>query len=337
MKQKGFTMIELLIAISIGLLVVLAVTQVYVMSVRTGTTQRAAANILDANIYGLQHIEKNLRMAGLGLADSSRLNSACSGVVLFASGYDFKKDSCFGQIASATKNPYSNGFTADDATLASTSVTANTQAISGSYSDSMPQLTIQYRAPVDMRDCEGQLVLGPRKAIIASGGGTATPVDVDGQVVVERYFVKNNNGTLELRCDAGRYITESISQDPTPAPKNTAVIIGDGSSIQGLNQNDALIIAGIDDFRVQLGTKNGNSYQYRDINEIINNNIQDPIVSIKLAVLAKGIVAAVRGDLPEDPTYTIFGTEVKMKSGQPQNFIRRVYESNTMLRNSRES
>ncbi|STZ07548.1 Tfp pilus assembly protein PilW [Moraxella caprae] len=65
-KQQGFTLIELMISLVLGLLIIAAVGQVYVISVRTATVQEAGSSILDANVFGLQHIENNRLPAKLG-------------------------------------------------------------------------------------------------------------------------------------------------------------------------------------------------------------------------------------------------------------------------------
>ena len=56
------------------------------------------------------------------------------------------------------------------------------------------------------------------------------------------------------------------------------------------------------------------------------------IITVQLGLLTKGSVPS--SDAPESQTYTILGNDVSMKSDQGQ-FIRRVYETNIMLRNSR--
>lgn len=367
-SQKGFTMIELMISVVLGLLIVAAVTQVYVMAIRTASTQRASAGILDANVYGLQQVERSLRMAGLGLGDQSRLNSACSGVLIRGAG---DLEQC-GEVTGVTKNIDANGTITVNTkpspignldvamwTSATSGVTANTT------SASMPQLTIQYRAPVDMLDCEGRLALGPRKVVGQSasktseektdsnGATTRESITVDGQVIVERYFVASNtDGVLELRCDAMRYVPEVIQTDNHGKPNdaaattkiNAAKITDD--SIHNPDNASALVISGIDDFQVQFGVKNTNKeIRYQTIDQYLaspssatdsdGNPINNEIVAIKMGIVAKGLVATAGSDVPANPTYTILGQNVSMRSGQPTNAIRRVYESNTMLRNSR--
>lgn len=359
--QKGFTIMELMIAVVLGLLIVAAATQVYVIAIRTTSTQKASAGILDANVYGLQQVERSLRMAALGLGDVSRLNSACSGILIRngdltqcgnVTGFDVEFDTTTNVRKNVAKvSPIgllpNNLWTSADGGQASNTSAGN-----------MPQLTIQYRAPAHMVDCEGNWVLGPRDVRGRSAGKVSDPapnqpdaslIPVDGQIVIERYFVRENNGVLELRCDAGRYVPEQINADATPLPRgatesttNPVRIVQEDlarAQIFGMGDNGALVISGIDDFRVQFGMKNpaNSTITYLDIaNYITNPSVATgEIVTVKMGVLAKGLVATSATDNTAAQSYTILGTQVNMNTGQPTNAIRRVYETNTMLRNSR--
>lgn len=364
LSQKGFTLIELMIAVVLGLLIVAAVTQVYVMAVRTASTQKASAGILDANVYGMQQMERSLRMAGLGLGANSRFNNTCSGILVAA---DLTNLTECADITGATAESNATGGilnTPNPSPVGKMNIQYWTNATgtrSHTSSGATPQLTIQYRAPVNMRDCEGRLALGPRQAVGQTAGGESetqtdstgastgeSQIDVDGQVIVERYFVHNNNGTLELRCDAGRYLTEWIRQENPNAPAEA--IINDGNAgatdmaaalraanVHGIGDDGALVISGIDDFQVQFGVREGDTIRYQTVAEYIasppvnNSNI----AVIKMGVLAKGLVAAAQSEIPESPTYTLLGQNITMAADQPSNVIRRAYDSTTMLRNSR--
>lgn len=188
-----------------------------------------------------------------------------------------------------------------------------------------------------MRDCEGHLVLGPRTGVLDLPGNPV--VSIDGQIIVERYFVKNNNGTLELRCDAGLYVSNHIIEDSGQGTANATILTGASNrhNIHNLNANDdgALIASGIDDFQVRFGIASGANHsgiRYVTPTEYQALPADTAIITVQLGLLTKGSVPS--SDAPESPTYTILGNDVSMKSDQGQ-FIRRVYETNIMLRNSR--
>lgn len=353
-SQKGFTLIELMIAVLLGLVIVAAVTQVYLVAIRTASTQKAAAGILDANVYGLQQIERSLRMAGLGLGGRSRLGLPCSGILIANDLASLSHQACT-DVAGSEKqppDPSSGAIHSTPKTLAVSTMPlaqwtspTTTGASPNTTSAGLPQLTIQYRAPVDMVDCEGNLALGPRKVTGSSASkdsstqedGSESQIDIDGQVIIERFFVAQNGDELELRCDAGRYVPEEIRIDNHP---NAGAVITDNTTVRNMGDNGSLVVRGIDDFQVQLGVKTGNTITYQSIadfrgNPAVSSAADTNIVAVKMGILAKGLVAAPQGEVPASPTYTILGNDVTMQSGQSANMLRRVYESNTMLRNSR--
>lgn len=348
LNQKGFTLIELLIAMLIGLIIVAAVTQIYVSGVRSSAVQKAAAGVLDANVFGLQQIEKNLRMAGLGLGDTSKLNRACSGVIVTNRPDFFNCDGT--QITPsdpATGDKYSKKLSGlvsgvelkEEHRTKAEAGPVNTSNGTGS------QLTIQYRAPADMRDCEGRLALGPREAVGHTDEGfiLESGARVDGQVIVERYFTKrNDDGELELRCDAGRYVLEHITQEVNretgdkqrirQAAITEAGIIGENTPLRNMGDDGSLIISGLDDFQVQFGVASAGSIQYQSIDDYTEGDI----VAVKIGILAKGNNQIPGANSTNAATFSLLGKEVTLASGQPTNLIRRTYETTTMLRNSRE-
>lgn len=344
--QKGFTLIELMISILIGLIIIAAVTQIYVTGVRNAAVQKAAAGVLDANVFGLQQVEKNLRMAGLGLGETSKLNRACSGIIvtdtanfLNCDGTEVTEPTAGDKYAKKLGGLVSGKPLKEEWRTKADGGPVNTSNGKGS------QLTIQYRAPVDMRDCEGRLALGPREAKgrTEEGRPLEDGARVDGQVIVERYFTKKNaEGELELRCDAGRYVLEHISEevnsetgDRQAARQNAikeAGIIGDDTPLQDMGDDGSLIISGLDDFQVQFGVASAGSIRYQNIAEYKNGDI----VAVKIGILAKGNNKIPQIDASDASKYPLLGKEVTLASDQPTNLIRRTYETTTMLRNSRE-
>lgn len=317
-KQQGFTLIELMISLVLGLLIIAAAAQVYVISVRTATVQQAGSNILDANVFGLQQIENNIRMAGLGLSDVAKAGAADSGILVSGNG------------AAAISTLRANSTNLDPKLISRDGSDTTSTNTTGGGSD---QLTIQYRAPANMRDCEGRLILGPRTGVLDLPGNPVVPID--GQIIVERYFVKANGNTLELRCDAGLYVSNHIIQDDGQGTPNATILTGvdERHNIHDLGDDGALIVSGIDDFQVRFGIASGaNGIRYVTPTEYQTQNSNAAIITVQLGLLTKGNVPSI--DAPESQTYAILGNNVSMKNGQGK-FIRRVYETNIMLRNSR--
>lgn len=56
--QAGFTLIELMISLVLGLIVSAAVIQVYLINVKTSSIQASGSELQDASVFGLQQLEK---------------------------------------------------------------------------------------------------------------------------------------------------------------------------------------------------------------------------------------------------------------------------------------
>lgn len=123
-RQRGFTLVELMVAMGLGLLISLAATQLFVANQVSFNFQRSTGDVQANGRYGLDQIANDLRMAGLvNLGDVP-----VSGVVM----------------------------TTSDAPVGSANLSQDNSQVSGiNKSD---QLTVQYAAPSTMLDCEGNTV-----------------------------------------------------------------------------------------------------------------------------------------------------------------------------------
>ena len=176
--QAGFTLIELMISLVLGLLISAAVIQVYIINTRTLTVQQSASEVQDSTIFALQSLEEHFRLANLGNPITSITSeSNHGGIVLTPTN--------LGIVGTASN---------DLAKLLTISAGADSLSNTNTASD---QLTIQYKnvTPNNMFDCEGgEIVTG------------------SSEWVVERYFVRLATGAnasattkdLVLACDAGR-------------------------------------------------------------------------------------------------------------------------------------
>lgn len=174
-NSSGFTLIELMISLVLGLLISAAVIQVYIVSTRTATVQQSASEVQDSAIFSLQAIEDHIRLANLGNPISNIKDTTNhGGIVLTTANLG---------TSNATDAKY---FTASADSTGWTGLSN----ITGVESD---QLTIQYKnvTSSSLFDCEGtEVVLG------------------SSDWVIERYFVRKATGgadmDLVLACDAGR-------------------------------------------------------------------------------------------------------------------------------------
>ena len=177
--MAGFTLIELMISLVLGLLISAAVIQVYIINTRTITIQQSASEVQDSSIFALQGLEEHIRLANLGNPITSiSSTSNHGGIVLTPTNLGTTNTTATTLL---TNSQGSEGFT-------SVSNIANVES---------DQLTIQYKniTPSPLYDCQG--------AEIAANSP---------DWVVERYFVRLATGAtagtgvqnLALACAAGR-------------------------------------------------------------------------------------------------------------------------------------
>ena len=74
-KQAGFTLIELMISIGLGLIIVASALMLFLSGQRNVAMQKSAADLQDDQNFGLNYIAKNIRNANLN-SPSASLNNA---------------------------------------------------------------------------------------------------------------------------------------------------------------------------------------------------------------------------------------------------------------------
>ncbi len=353
--QDGFSLIELMISLTLGLLISAAVMQVYLTSIKTSSVQSGGTDILEASIFGIQNIEKSIRLSNLGMADSNNPFTPLAGVIMTsdtslvsASQTDKSKNNMNGiKMGGTVTSAGTDAIDAKDLTksgIAASNITGLTSS----------QLTIQYEAPQDMYDCEGTLVRGPIE-IERDGRLELIP----GQVIVQRYYLRevaqnnksnyeSNIKSYELRCDAGRYVKEILNSTELDLQKiNDSTILKESRNIRDFGDVGEVVIPRVDYFGVLLGVEviepltSSVTLRYFTPEQYMSylkglatdSSITTDIISVKLSAL-------VRADRPLTgetgaSNFIIFGEPKTLSADTSKAFIRRVYESNIMLRNSR--
>ncbi|GAA0308418.1 PilW family protein [Psychrobacter aestuarii] len=231
--QTGFTLIELMIALVLGLLISAAVMQVYLISTRTVTVQQSASEVQDSTIFAMQALEESIRLANLGNEITSITSLTPHGGVVLT-GNNIKNVG------------YTN--TGDFTVSAGQTVTKGANSWSGISNTNIAsdQLTIQYKNVTgrDMYDCEGET--------IASGSS---------DWVIERYFVRettaNQTSTVKalgLACDAGRVTDAGVVSNfgnageiIIPAIDQFKVLLGTATDLNSLTYLPANIYSTLTD------------------------------------------------------------------------------------------
>lgn len=192
LHQAGFTLIELMVAITLGLLITAAAIQLYLTSVTSFNVQKAMSNIQDSASFGVNYILDDVRKANLS-ASSAYINDqqANAGLLLTASN-----------VSDQVSGKYL-------LTLAEAALTKS--AVGDSNVDQKSdQLTIRYQATQSDYDCTGKTLAA-------------------GTYVAQRYFVGSDKA---LRCVADQYMrTGNTITAVDGKPKTTLDLSGAGQII----------------------------------------------------------------------------------------------------------
>lgn len=197
-KQQGFTLLELLISLVLGLLVSAIALQLFFTSQKSVTVQQGMMNLQNSSLFGLGGMIDSIRLANLNSSQPYIDDKVLYGGVVLA--------------ANNISNNLSGGtssFTVDENLLTRGGIGESN--LDGQKSD---QLVIQYRVnTANQFDCEG-------KELTAN------------DYVVERYFIledlnKNDpNKPLALACKAARYTEETAKTNTSlPALEGSGVIV----------------------------------------------------------------------------------------------------------------
>lgn len=223
-SSQGFTLIELMISLVLGLLISAAVMQVYLINTRTLTIQQSASEVQDSAIFALQGIDDHIRIANLGNPITNITDETNHG----------------GIVLTTTNLGASN--TTDSKNFTNSDGSAGWVGLSNMENVASDQLTIQYKNITEssLFDCEG----------------TEVVAGVD-DWIVERYFLREDSGAgdLVLACDAGRVTDAGIVSENfngngtiiTPGVDQFQVLLGVQTDIDNLTYLPANIYTQLTD------------------------------------------------------------------------------------------
>lgn len=190
-KQSGFTLLELMIALSLGLIVSAIAIQLALTGQKGVSTQQALSDLQNDSLFGLETFVREIRLANLNAVEPMINDTVLhGGIVLDARNYTQKfKIGADGKPTTTLditlKNALSEGAVSDSSNLV------------GQASD---QLVIQYKNSMGNRfDCEGREI-------------------VRDAYVVQRYFLRSDtnrndpNKPLALACKAFSYMGDEPAE-----------------------------------------------------------------------------------------------------------------------------
>lgn len=348
-KVKGFTLVELMISLVLGLLISAAALQIFYTSSVNSRRQEASSQIQDNAIFGFSQMQQHLRRTNYGAKSTGAFNeffmnhlTPQGGVVLTApSG-----------VAPVTTPPTSvswlqgnlSGLTlgnkaAIPATLLSGEASTNSISNLAGIANS-DQLTIQYRSDrAGTFDCEG----------------AAIP---EGFYVIERYFVRDAG----LACASAIYeYDEDTAGSPTgldiasytvPAVPATPTAPAVAASVKNNNLagTGTIIIPNVDYFRATLGISSSRDFATDPENLTIAYvpipaaaslaTVLDTrrIVSLQIGILARSNNPTATAQNNSDLQFTVLDkvdAELSDTVAAGPTYLRNVYETTILLRNAR--
>lgn len=241
-KQAGFTLIELMVAITLGLILVAVAIQMLISGQQNYRIQSSAASLQDSGLFGINYVTKNIRLANHGNAGIINDASLYGGIVL-------------SNQTSSTATPQADGnlkglkigtaLLSGDNLL---SASVNNDSAFNTYPKS-DQLVIMYQAPMDTFTCDGKKVKGPEK--------TSTTY-AKGWYVIERYYINKDTAKSEanLNCSSSMFIADG---ETVPQTYESQTINAVNTLTTSYAANAGEIIAkNIEYMRVQLVVRNTN-------------------------------------------------------------------------------
>lgn len=349
--ERGFTLIELMIALVLGLLISAAALQIFYTSTLSSNIQQAGSNVVETGTFGFNNLVKNIRRMNHGAVSTSSGESYFlsattpqGGIVLTAP----TNLQHFGEVVNGTQTvARSNnlqGLSFQGGLIPKTwlSTNASPQSKSNVIAGNSDQLTIQYQAFEDTNNCEGENVK-------------------KGDFVIERYFVRPEDATnaksaLALVCSSVIYTYDKAlaeNKNGINVQKRKNVIVNgqgkfaDGPSnvSQNLLNSGSVIIPNVDYFKVKLGVSDSKEFG-TDPTKLTLENMDIPtdpytalngkrIVNLQIALLVRSTLAVTASDNPE---FNVFGNTVRLnQTSAKDGKMRRLLQSTVLIRNARGS
>lgn len=330
--QSGFTLIELMIALILGLLISAAALQIFYTTSVNNNRQNAGSQIQNNAVFGIDDFSKHLRIANYG-ANSNTTSAYYLNHLTPQGGIVLTRPTSTTKTTGTTTvttwtgsnlNGLKNGSSALPTTILSANAPTNS-ASNLTTNTKSDQLTIQYQAYQDnMFTCNGEEI-------------------AKDDYVVERYFVRNDTtvtpNSIGLACASLTY-----TYDEALATTTGIDVSADLADFTG---NGTIVIPNVDYFRVLLGTTAQDDFASDPTSLAL---VYQPLPSDPTTLAGRRIVSVQVGLLIRSDTPTVSKQEnsslrfnVLDRRNQQLNpaansgskYLRNVYETTTLIRNAR--
>ena len=331
MSQNGFTLIELMVALVLGLLISAAALQIFYTSSVNNNRQKAGSELQDNAVFGIDGFSKHLRIANYGANSNATsgfyLNHLTpqGGVVLTRPTGTLPSSGATSPWSKSNLNGLKTGSNPLPTDILSTNASANSASNIKGINNS-DQLTIQYQAYQDgMFTCDGE--------------------EIDKEnYVVERYFVRND--TTVTPNKKGLACASLIYTYNDADAKGTGIDIT-AAKLAKLKSNGMIIIPNVDYFRVLLGTTAQDNFAtdptslalvYRPIPTDPTVLIGQRIVSLQVGLLIHSDTPTISQQENSNLRFNILdkrNQQLSTAAANDSKYLRNVYEMTTLIRNAR--
>ena len=319
--QAGFTLIELMISLALGLIIVAAAIMLFLTGQKSYSLQQGSADLQDNANFGLNYVVRDIRLSNLNTV-SSGVNDETAGGGIVLTSKENAKSVTAGTPAVTTWYPN----LPDSLTVTVDLLSNSDNGLSNVNTEKSDQLVIQYKP---------QYVTDPNNAANFFGGSdcegnrisfTKTAAQ---RIIVQRYFLREDTNkasnepqdALALACDAGYY--------PETGSPETITDYGDSGQI---------IMKRVDYFRVMLGVQDGVNFRYISMNDYMDLTAPRPrILSLQLGALVRSAQAVGRDSIiKDDQKFQVLDKEVTLKTpaAGSSKYVRQVVSQTVALRNT---
>lgn len=321
-KQVGFTLLELMIALALGLLIVAAGISVFLSGQRSISLQTSMNELQQNANFGLGFITHDLRHANLNTPSTQRINNKQVG-----SGIIFNTNN----LPSSLSGVDTFLFTSQSKDEAATSTESDQITIQ--YIPQYTEITVDEEYREDGEKKTRQI----KKYISQNSDCEGNNLEFTEQrIIVQRYYLKEDSRQVpgqpkiySIYCDAGNYVDgESLISGITNAT--------DGQQIM---QN-------IDAFKVRFGVKTtSGDFRYMTINQylaVMGNTVTLSqnfynIMSVEIGVIAKSTnPLSSEGAINNSKIFKVVGNDLSLDNDHINGpkYLREVFSQLVAFRNT---
>lgn len=338
-RQQGFTLIELMVAISLGLLIVAAASQLLLTGHKSLLMQNSAAEILDNGNFGLNYVTKDVRKANLGASNPVVNDETLSGGLVLAAG----NVTPYVEIDAAlmTRGDGQVAGVGNSWTGASNVVDKKSDQLTIQYSPVQEVLTPEQLMADMPADATAAAALKAKYTAIVVGadcaGKSINLLEVrEGVHIVQRYFLRKDatassgepNEALALACTASRYTQDAVETEKAidllhkKTPTNPSTPPFTPIVLSGLDGAGQIIMNRVDHFHIVLGVATGDydaptDLRYMTIKDYmdLSSTPKPRVRSVQVGMIVRA-TGSVGGDglVSNTPAFTVLEQTAVLKT-----------------------